>query len=273
MAGQRMARRIAVISILGFAAWLLLVRPAVRGVALADVYNRVNEDRCCSDGLRRSPNACARALEELQRRAPKEELEKCAVLRERGSPDPAQRLCGHLASQEDREAAAAELALSGRLGLAAAQPGCNRMGKIAAVQEALKGGCESAMAVADALPANDAQRAAILRRCGKQADPWPRPQRILVPPLPAPVPRTDAASALAACTRRISECQYGQIRTFDACALSMPACRTDQWWTEEDVCCPQQCMDAYAVARAAGKNQMTALQEVYRTDGTCGGGE
>ena len=267
-----MARRIAVISALGLAAWFFAVRPAVRSLALADLYNRVNEDRCCTDGLVRSPNACARALEELERRAPREQLEKCAAFQERGSRDPARRLCGYLASQEDRQAAAAELALSGRLGSAAAQPGCSRMGKMAALHEALRGGCDTAMPVADALPANDPQRAAILRRCGKQSDAWPRPARILVPPLPGAVPRTGAATALQACTRRIFECQYGQVRTFDACALSVPACQTDRWWTEEDVCCPQPCMDAYAAARSAGKNQMTAMREAYRENGTCGGG-
>ncbi|MGZ6123861.1 MAG: hypothetical protein ACXWLR_02820, partial [Myxococcales bacterium] len=192
-------------------------------------------------------------------------------LEERQSRDPARRLCGFLASQEDREAAAAELALANRLAQATAQPGCNRMGKMAALHEALKGGCDTAMPVADALPPNDPQRAAILRRCGQAADPWPRPQRILVPPLNVPVQRTDAASALSACTRRISECAYGKLRSFDACAISVPACKTDLWWTDDDVCCPQQCMDAYAAARAAGRNEMSALMAVYRTDGTCGG--
>jgi hypothetical protein len=267
-----MRQRIAVAFALGFAAWFFLIRPATRGVALADVNNRVNEDRCCTDGLKRSPNACARALEELERMAPREQLDNCAALLERGSRDPARRLCGYLASQEDREAAAAELASSGRLGQAAAQPGCNRMGKMAALHEALKGGCEKAMPVADALPANDPQRAAILRRCGKPADAWPRPATILVPPLHAPVPRTDAVSALEACTRRIYECPYGNLRTFDACAISIPACKTDPWWTDEEVCCPQACMNAYAAARAAGKNQITAMQDAYRADGTCGGG-
>lgn len=268
-----MARRVVVVLVLAIAGWLFLVRPATRSVALADVYNRINEDRCCTDGLVRSPNACARALEELLRRAPSEQLEKCGALQERESRDPARRLCGYLASLEDRQAAAAELFLSGKLGLAAAQPGCNRMGKMAALQEAMKGGCEGAMPVADALPPNDPQRAAILRRCQKRADPWPRPERILVPPLPMPVARTDPTSALAACARRISECAYGNLRTFDACAVSVPPCTTDQWWTEDDVCCPQKCLDGYAAARAAGKNQMAAMRDTYRTDGTCGGAE
>jgi hypothetical protein len=39
-----------------------------------------------------------------------------------------------------------------------------------------------------------------------------------------------------------------------------------------DVCCPQRCMDACAAARAEGKQQMSALMEVYRDGGTCGGG-
>ena len=259
--------------VLGLAAWLFLVRPATRSVALADVYNRVNEDRCCTDGLVRSPNACAKALDELSRTAPREQLEKCPALQERESRDPARRLCGFLASQEDREAAAAELALANRLGQAAAQPGCNRVGKMAALQEAMKGGCQAAMPVADALPANDPQRAAILRRCNRRADPWPRPERIQVPPLPVPMQRTDAASALAACTRRISECAYGKLRSYDACAISMPACKTDQWWSEDDVCCPQQCMDAYAAARARGRNEIAATMGTYRTDGSCSSAE
>jgi hypothetical protein len=267
-----MARRIVVVLMLAIGAWLFLVRPATTSVALADVYNRVNEDRCCTDGLVRSPNACARALEELSRRAPREQLDKCGALQERESRDPARRLCGYLASLEDRQAAAAELALSSKLGEAAAQPGCNRMGKMVALQEAMKGGCETAMPVAEVLPANDPQRAAILRRCGQRADPWPRPERIQVPPLSIPVQRTDAATALGACARRISECAYGK-RTFDACAVSVPPCKTDEWWTEDDVCCPQKCLDGYAAARAAGKNQMTAMMDTYRTDGTCGGAE
>jgi len=266
-----MKRRIAVVFVLGFAAWFFLARPASRGVALADAYNRVNEDRCCTDGLLRSPNACARALDELQRLAPKEQLERCAALQERGSRDPARRLCGYLASQEDREAAAAELAQSGKLGPAAALPGCHRMGKMAALHEALTGGCETAMPVADALPANDPQRSAILRRCGKPADGWPRPAMILVPPLHTPIPRTNAVSGLEACTRRIFECQYGNVRTFDACAVSIPACKTDPWWTDEVVCCPQQCIDGYVAARSAGKDQLSAMRAVYRDDGTCGG--
>jgi hypothetical protein len=266
-----MGLRIAVLLALGVLAWLFLVRPATRGAALADLYNRLNEDRCCTDGLVRSPNACARALDELARRAPPEELAKCGALEERQSRDPARRLCGFLASPEDRKAAAAELALGNRLAQAAAQPGCNRMGKMIAMQEALAGGCGAALPVAEALPANDPQRAAILRRCGQPADAWPRPQRVQVPPLAIAVQRTDAASALSACTRRISECAYGKLRSFDACAVSMPACKTDRWWAEDDVCCPQRCMDAYAEARAAGKNEMSALMDAYRADGTCRG--
>jgi len=266
-----MGRRIAVVLALGALAWLFLVRPATRSVALADLYNRVNEDRCCTDGLIRSPNACARALDELARRAPPEQLAKCGALEERQSRDPARRLCGFLASPEDRKAAATELALANRLAEAAAQPGCNRTGKMIAMREALEGGCDTALPVARALPANDPQRAAILRRCGQPADAWPRPDRIAVPPFEIAVQRTDAASALAACTRRISECAYGRLRSFDACAISMPACKTDRWWMEDDVCCPQPCMDAYAALRAAGKNEMSALMDAYRTDGTCRG--
>src|SRR5437868_12534643 len=110
-----MWRRIAVVLGLGALAWLFIVRPSTRSVALADVYNRVNEDRCCTDGLVRSPNACARALDDLSRLAPGGQLAKCAALQERQSRDPARRLCGFLASQDDREAAAAELALGNRL--------------------------------------------------------------------------------------------------------------------------------------------------------------
>jgi hypothetical protein len=263
-----MRLRIWIILALGFVAWLFLVRPATNKVALADLYDRVGEDRCCTDGLLRSPNACARALDELSRRAPAEQLAKCPALSERQSRDPARRLCGYLSSQQDREAAAAELMLANRLPQAVAEPGCHRMGKMAALREALASGCEAAMPVADALPANDQQRAAILRRCGQPADPWPRPARIVVPAFTIPLPRNDAASALSACARRISECAYGTLRSFDACAISMPPCKTDQWWTEEDVCCPQRCMDAYAAARAAGKNETSAMMATYRT-GTC----
>ena len=201
-----MNRRIAVILALGALAWLFLVRPATRGVALADVYNRVNEDRCCTDGLVRSPNACARALDEPRGGRPPEQLAKCGALEEQKSRDPARRLCGFLASPEDRKAAATELALANRLAEAAAQPGCNRTGKMIAMREALEAGCEVALPVAQALPANDPQRGAILRRCGQAPDAWPRPQRIAAPPFPVPLERTDAASALAACTRRISDC-------------------------------------------------------------------
>jgi len=133
-----MGRRIAVVLALGALAWLFLVRPATRGVALADLYNRVNEDRCCTDGLIRSPNACARALDELARRAPPEQLARCGALEERQSRDPARRLCGFLASPEDRKAAATELALANRLAEAAAQPGCHRMGAYAALRAAGK---------------------------------------------------------------------------------------------------------------------------------------
>src|SRR5436305_4221726 len=72
-----MRLRIGIVFALGLLAWLFVVRPAARRVALADVYNRVNEDRCCTDGLRLSPNACGRALEELARTAPADQLEKC----------------------------------------------------------------------------------------------------------------------------------------------------------------------------------------------------
>ncbi|HYS08988.1 MAG TPA: hypothetical protein VEP66_09595 [Myxococcales bacterium] len=61
------------------------------------------------------------------------------------------------------------------------------------------------------------------------------------------------------------------MRTFDACAVSIPACKTDPWWTDEVVCCPQQCIDGYVAARSAGKDQLSAMRAVYRDDGTCGG--
>ncbi len=268
-----MGRRIALVLILAFLAWLFVVRPATRGVALADVYNRVNEDRCCTDGLLRSPTACARALDELARRAPADQLARCAALAEWQSRDPAVRLCGFLAGAEDREAAARELALGSRLVQAAARPGCNRLGKIAAVREALKGGCDAALPLADALPANDAQRAAILKRCNRPADPWPRPAAIVVPGYAAQRPRTDVDSALAECEHRITECAYTPLRSLDACAISMPACRTGEFWTEAEVCCPQRCMDAYAAARSAGRNEMSALIEVYREGAACAQGQ
>jgi hypothetical protein len=53
----------------------------------------------------------------------------------------------------------------------------------------------------------------------------------------------------------------------------MPACKTDQWWSEDDVCCPQQCMDAYAAARARGRNEIAATMGTYRTDGSCSSAE
>ena len=81
----------------------------------------------------------------------------------------------------------------------------------------------------------------------------------------------DAISALDACTRRIHECQYGNLRTFDACAISIPACKMDAWWTDEEVCCPQQCIDAYVAARSVGMDQIAAMRYAYRRDGTCGG--
>ena len=264
-----MAVRIGIVAALGLLAWLFVVRPVTRRIALADLYNRINEDWCCTDGLRRSPNACARALEELTRTAPPEQLEKCAALRERGSRDPAQRLCGHLASADDRDSAAAEMLLANQLAAAVAQPGCNRMGKIAAVREALSHGCEAAMPVADALPLNDPQRAAILRRCGRAPDAWLPPDRIAVPPFAAPEQRTDAATALAACSRRITDCAYGNLRSLDACAVSVPACRTTQWWAEQEVCCPQSCIDAYAAARSSGKNQVSALMDTYGPSAVC----
>jgi hypothetical protein len=52
--------------------------------------------------------------------------------------------------------------------------------------------------------------------------------------------------------------------------VSMPACKTDRWWAEDEVCCPQECIDAYSEARAAGTNEMTALMDSYGADGTCG---
>ena len=53
----------------------------------------------------------------------------------------------------------------------------------------------------------------------------------------------------------------------------MPACKTESWWTEDDVARPQRCMDAYARLRAAGKNEISAVTEAYRTDGSCRGPE
>jgi len=97
------------------------------------------------------------------------------------------------------------------------------------------------------------------------------PGRSTFSPLHTPIPRTNAVSGLEACTRRIFECQYGNVRTFDACAVSIPACKTDPWWTDEVVCCPQQCIDGYVAARSAGKDQLSAMRAVYRDDGTCGG--
>jgi hypothetical protein len=264
-----MPLRIAIVAALGILGWLFVVRPVTRHLALADLYNRINEDRCCTDGLRRSPVACARALDQLARSAPSDQLERCPALREQGSRDPARRLCGFLASSEDRDSAAAELFLANTLAGAVAQPACHRLGRIAAVREALAHGCDAAMPVADALPANDPQRAAILRRCGRPADAWPRPEPITVPPFTSAVQRTDAASALAACERRITECAYANVRSLDACAVSMPPCKTTQWWAEAEVCCPQACIDAYAAARSAGKNQISALMDAYGGSGAC----
>jgi hypothetical protein len=261
--------RIALVLGVGFLSWLLVVRPVMRRLALADLYTRINEDRCCTDGLRRSPNACTRALEELARTAPPDQLEKCPALREQGSRDPVRRLCGYLASADDRDAAAAELFLANALAAAVAQPACHRLGRIAAVREALAHGCDAAMPVADALPPNDPQRAAILRRCGRAPDAWLRPDPIVVPPFTSAVQRSDAATALAACERRITECAYANLRSLDACAVSMPPCKTTQWWAESEVCCPQSCIDAYAAARSAGKNQVTALMETYDSSGAC----
>jgi hypothetical protein len=83
------------------------------------------------------------------------------------------------------------------------------------------------------------------------------------------VQRSDPASALAACERRITECAYANLRSLDACAVSMPPCKTTQWWAEAEVCCPQACIDAYAAARSAGKNQITALMDAYGGSGAC----
>ena len=259
--------RIAMIAALALLGWVLVVRPVTRRWALADLYARVNEDRCCADGLRRSPNACARALDELARTAPPDQLEKCPALGEQGSRDPARRLCGYLASPEDRDAAAAELFLVNGLAAAVGQPGCHRLGRMAAIREALAHGCDAAIQVVDALPPNDPQRAAILHRCGHAPDAWLPPERIAVPPFTAQ--RTNVATALAACSRRITECAYGNVRSLDACAVSVPPCMTTHWWAEAEVCCPPSCIDAYAAARSSGKNQVAAFMDTYGPNTVC----
>src|SRR5436309_1618102 len=159
-----MRLRIGIVFALGLLAWLFVVRPAARRVALADVYNRVNENRCCTDGLRRSPNACGRALEELARTA---------------------RRTSWRSARTPRARIAAPLWLS------------------------------------------RARRGSRWRGVG-------------------------APAGQSSCRGRGG-------------ARMQPA-----WWAEDEVCCPQQCIDAYSEARAAGKNEMTALMDGYGVDGTCG---
>jgi len=251
MRWQRIALPLVVLTLIG--GWLFW-RPARR----ADLLRRINEDRCCFEGYARYPNLCTPALDDLERMP---EAQKCPALAERNSRDPALRLCGYLASTQDREAAAREL--GDKLPEAAARPACTRQGRMVAMRAALEAGCGIALALAQKLPGGDPQRAAILRRCNQPADVWQPPPKIVAPPYSYAGRRTDAVSGLDACEKRIFECQYGNLRSLDACAVSMPACKTGRFWEEQEVCCPEVCADRYVEARRAGKQHLEAMRFGY----------
>jgi hypothetical protein len=74
--------------------------------------------------------------------------------------------------------------------------------------------------------------------------------------------KRDPVSAMGRCARMLSGCpqrtDVAGARTIDACWASVPACATNQPWTETAACCPARCVDLYRKLRELGFDDRAA---------------
>ena len=81
--------------------------------------------------------------------------------------------------------------------------------------------------------------------------------------------RRDPMTSLGLCTRWIVKCVEPGVRSLDDCTRSAPICKSQEPWTKNETCCPEDCFDAYATLRTAGQLPIEAFDHVYFGDASC----